>query len=81
MREDPEYFRIVGQIWTDLETIGCTSSFIGTILSVGHFSLNRSLSPNVIYLMTTSEREKLDRLPDRFTVYRGHDDRLLQGIS
>jgi hypothetical protein len=25
-REDPEYFKIVGQTWTDFETIGCTSS-------------------------------------------------------
>jgi hypothetical protein len=32
-------------------------------------------------MMTESEQEKLARLPDRFTVYRGHHDQLLHGIS
>ena len=31
--------------------------------------------------MTIAEQEKFTQLPDRFTVYRGHHDRLRHGIS
>lgn len=81
-REDPEYFRIVGQIWTDFETLGCTSSWLELLLNFEPLRQPaRKLSPNVIHMMTGSEREKFAQLPDRFTVYRGHHDRLLHGIS
>jgi hypothetical protein len=80
-REDPEYFRMIGQIWTDFETFGQPSSFLEMTLNLSSVPPNKLLSPNVIHLMTIPEQENLDRLPDRFTVYRGHDDRLLHGIS
>jgi hypothetical protein len=81
-REDPEYFQIVGQIWTDFEILGCSSSWLELLLNFEPLRQpERKLSPNVIHMMTSSEREKLAQLPDRFTVYRGHHDRLLHGIS
>jgi hypothetical protein len=81
-REDPEYFKIVGQIWTDYEILGCTSSLLELLLKIEPFHQpNRTLSANIIHMMTESEQAKFARLPDRFTVYRGHDNRLLQGIS
>lgn len=81
-REDPEYFKIVGQIWTDFEILGCTSSLLELLLNFGSFyQPDRKLSSNVIHMMTKSEQEHFARLPDIFTVYRGHDDRLLQGMS
>jgi hypothetical protein len=81
-REDPEYFKIIGQIWTDFEILGCTSSWLELLLNLEPLRQpDRKLSSNVIHMMTGSEQEKLARLPDRFTVYRGHDDRLLHGMS
>jgi hypothetical protein len=81
MREDAEYFQIVGQIWTDFETLGQTSGFLEMMIGLLPRDSSKILSHNVINLMTILEREKLAQLPDRFTVYRGHDNRLLNGIS
>jgi hypothetical protein len=81
MREDLEYFRMVGQIWTEFETLGQTSSLLEMMIGLQPISFRKTLSPNVIHLMTSSEQEKLIQLPDRLTVYRGHHDRLLHGIS
>jgi hypothetical protein len=80
-REDPEYFQLVGQIWTDFETLGQTSGFLEMMIGLSPIDFDKKLSPNVIYLMTISEREKIAQLPERFTVYRGHHNRLLNGIS
>lgn len=80
-RQDPEYFRIVGQIWTDIEVFGCTSSVLESLLTLHPFSSERSLSSNVIHMMTISEQEEFAKLPDEFTVYRGHHPRLLNGLS
>jgi hypothetical protein len=81
-REDPEYFKIVGQIWTDFEILGCTSSGLELLLNFEPLRQpDRKFSPNLIHMMTELEQENIDRLPDRFTVYRGHHDRLLHGMS
>jgi hypothetical protein len=81
-REDPEYFQIVGQIWTDFELLGCTSSWLELLLNIEPLRQpDLKLPANVIHMMTSSEQEKFTQLPDRFTVYRGHHDRLLHGIS
>jgi hypothetical protein len=80
-RQDPEYFRIIGQIWTDPEILGCTSSFMELVLDLPPFTVDRVLSKNTVYLMTDAEQQKLANLPDELTVYRGHHPRLLNGIS
>jgi hypothetical protein len=81
-RKDPEYFQIVGQIWTDFDTLSCTSSWLELLLNFEPLRQpNRKLPPNVVCMMTSAEQEKLAQLPDRFTVYRGHHDRLRHGIS
>lgn len=80
-RQDSEYFRIVGQIWTDTEGLGCTSSLMELLLSLPPLSSEQSLSSNVICMMTISEQEKFAKLSDEFTVYRGHHPRLLNGLS
>jgi hypothetical protein len=81
MREDPEYFQIVGQIWTDFETLGQTSGLLEMMIRLSPIDRNKTLSPNIIHLMTSLELEKFTELRDRFTVYRGHENRLLHGIS
>jgi hypothetical protein len=81
MRTDPTYFKIVGQIWTDRELVGQTSSTLEVLLGIERFSGNRARSPNIIHMMTEVERQKLADLPDEFRIYRGHDERLLNEIS
>jgi hypothetical protein len=82
MRDDPAYFRIIGNIWTDFEILSCSSSWLELLL---HFEPLRyptqKLSLNVIHMMTDVEQQQLAELPDQFTVYRGHEDRCLHGIS
>jgi hypothetical protein len=80
-RQDPEYFRIIGQIWTSFETLGQTSSFLEMMLGLEPFQSSQPPSPNVVHLMTEVERQKLSQLPDEFTICRGHHPRLLNGIS
>jgi hypothetical protein len=80
-RQDPEFFKIIGQIWTDYETLGQGSSFLEMMLSLEPFQGSQLLPPNVVHLMTETEREKLSQLPEDFIVYRGHHPRLLNGIS
>jgi hypothetical protein len=74
----PEYFKIIGQIWTDPECLAMTSSFLELMLGIMH---GRSIDPNVCEMMTPIERDKLSQLPTEFTVFRGHADSLLNGIS
>ncbi|PSB59508.1 hypothetical protein [Chamaesiphon polymorphus] len=81
MRTDPTYFKIVGQIWTDRELVGHSSSTIEVLLGIERFSAHRDRSPNIIHMMTEVERQKLADLPDEFRIYRGHDERLLNEIS
>jgi hypothetical protein len=81
MRTDPAYFKIVGQIWTDRELIGQTSSTLEVLLGIERFSGNRDRSPNIIYMMTELEQQHLTDLPDEFRIYRGHHERLLNEIS
>jgi hypothetical protein len=80
-RQDPEYFRIIGQIWTSFETLGQASCFLEMMLGLEPFQRDRPLSPNVVHMMTELERQKLAQLPDEFRVYRGHHPRLLNGMS
>jgi hypothetical protein len=80
-RTDPVYFKIVGQIWTDRELLGQTSSTLEVLLGIERFSGNRDRSPNIIYMMTEVEQKSLVDLPDEFRIYRGHHERLLNEIS
>lgn len=75
---DPEYFKIVGQIWTNPESLGQSSGFLELLLGLDY---GMPLSKHAHHIMTSSEQEKLTALPDELTVFRGHAHPLLQGIS
>jgi hypothetical protein len=81
IRTDSVYFKIVGQILTDHELLGQTSSTLEVLLGIERFSGNRDRSPNIIYMMTEVEQKSLANLPDEFRIYRGHHERLLNEIS
>ena len=81
LRTDPAYCKIVGQIWTDRKLLAHTSSTLEVLLGIERFSGSRDRSPNVIYMMTEVERQKLADLPDEIRIYRGHHERLLNEIS
>jgi hypothetical protein len=85
-RDDPAHFRLLGQVWTDPEILACTSSFLECFLQLDPVLMAEQYSPqllpqNVRYLMTESEQQTLAKLPEQMTIYRGHHERLLRGIS
>lgn len=75
---DPEYFRMLGQIWTNPESLGQSSSFLELMLGT---MVDLPLSKHVHHMMTSAEQEKLAVLSDELMIFRGHDHPLLQGIS
>lgn len=75
---DPEYFKMVGQIWTNPDSLGQSSSFLELML--GHMT-GMPLSKHAHHMMTPTEQDKLAVLPGELTVFRGHAHPLLQGIS
>lgn len=77
-KRNPAYFKLLGQIWTDRELLAQSSSFLELMLNTWH---GESPSEYVHHMMTSTEQEKLAALPNEFTVFRGHDDPLLHGIS
>ncbi|MEM8641237.1 MAG: hypothetical protein AAGG51_20835 [Cyanobacteria bacterium P01_G01_bin.54] len=77
-RQTPKYFQLLGDIWTDLEVLGQNSCFLGLFTGLDFQS---SPSENMRYIMTPSEQQTLARLPDQLLVYRGHNQRLRQGMS
>lgn len=80
-RQDPAYFRMIGQIWTDPELLGGTSGFLELLLSIQPSKTMPVLPPNVLHIMTLDEQQQFAELPEKFTVYRGHHERLLNGLS
>jgi hypothetical protein len=77
-RETPQYFQLIGQIWTDPECLGQTLSFLELMLGI---SDRQPISENVHDMMTPTEKDKLAELPEEFIVFRGHAEPLLRGIS
>ena len=77
--KNPDYYKILGQIWTDLEHIACSSSFLESML--GYFDDKKVSNEYAHYMMTPAERNIFSQLPNKFTVFRGHGDPLLNGIS
>jgi hypothetical protein len=77
-RKTPQYFQLIGQIWTDPECLGQSSSFLEVMLGISDRQL---ISENVHNMMTPTEKDKLSKLPEEFTVFRGHAEPLLNGIS
>jgi hypothetical protein len=77
-KETPEYFQLIGQIWTDPELFGQPSFFLE--LRLGIFD-HRPLSEHAHHIMTPTEQAKLSELPNEFIVFRGHAERLLYGMS
>lgn len=75
---NPSYYQVLGQIWTDPEMLGPSSSFLVFMLGI---MFGIPLSQHVHHLMTPSEQQKLAGLPPTLQVCRGHDDRLQGGIS
>jgi hypothetical protein len=80
-KQDPAYFRTIGQIWTAPEPLGCTSGFLELLLGIHPSKPTQTFSPNVLHIMTLAEQQQLAKLPEKLTVYRGHHERLLNGIS
>ncbi len=78
LRQTPEYFQLIGQIWTDLELLGQSSSFLELMLGIWN---GQTPHKNVHHLMTSNEQKQLAELPKTFTIFRGHDEHLLKGIS
>ncbi len=76
--ETPEYFQLIGQIWTDPELLGQSSSSLE--FRLGIFD-SRPLSEHAHHMMTPTEQDKLAQLPNEFIVFRGHAERLLYGMS
>jgi hypothetical protein len=77
-RVTPEYFQLIGQIWTDPELLGQPSCFLE--LRLGIFD-RHPLSEHAHHMMTPTEQDKLAELPNEFIVFRGHAERLLHGMS
>lgn len=77
-RQDPDFYQLLGQIWTDPEMLGPSSSFLEFILGI---MFGMPLSQHVYHLMTPSEQQKLASMSPTFQVFRGHDNRFLGGIS
>ncbi len=77
-QRDPKYFKILGQIWTNPESLGQSSSFLELMLGT---MAGLPLSKHVHHMMTSVEQKKLTALPKELTVFRGHDHPLLHGIS
>lgn len=77
-QRDPKYFEMLGQIWTNPESLGQSSSFLELTLGT---MVGLPLSKHVHHMMTSAEQKKLTVLPKELTVFRGHDHPLLHGIS
>jgi hypothetical protein len=84
-RQAPEYFELLGQIWTDPDLLMQSSSFLELMLGMGSAiswdKLRQPLSPHVFHLMTPAEQQKLAELPHELRVFRGHGEPLLHGLS
>jgi hypothetical protein len=84
-RQTPGYLELIGQIWTDPELLGQTSSFLELMLgmdsAVSWDRLRQPLSPHIAHLMTPGEQSQLAKLPPEFTVFRGHATPLFHGLS
>lgn len=77
-RPYPEYYRTIGQIWTDIELLAQTSSFLELMLGIDS---GKPLSNLTCHIMTSTEQRKYAEIPNEFIVFRGHDRRLLKGVS
>lgn len=79
-QRDPDFFKLLGQIWTDKDTEswGQSSSFLELLLGIAD---GMPLSKHVHHMMTSTEQDNLAALPSELTVFRGHAHPLLQGIS
>lgn len=65
---DKDYWEILGSIWSDSENIWQYKSILSMLLTA-----NRG---DKEFFMDDNEREFLDKLPDQFIIYRGH-----QGVN
>ncbi|UJB70988.1 hypothetical protein HRE53_08145 [Acaryochloris sp. 'Moss Beach'] len=79
-KRDPDFFKLLSQIWTDKDTEawGQSSGFLELLLGIAD---GMPLSKHARHMMTSTEQDKLAALPDELTVFRGHAHPLLQGIS
>ena len=75
--ENPDYYKMLGQMWTDEECLGESSPFLELMLGMD----NEISNEYAHYMMTLTEKNILSQLPNKFTVFRGHADPLLNGIS
>lgn len=71
---DADYWHILSECWTDTENMWQVEDYVRELVEYG---------PNGRWehFMSDGEREFLHALPDRFLVYRGHQDMNQQGVS
>lgn len=70
---DQEYWKLLGEIWSDSENLWQYGPILGHLLNK-----NR---PGREAMMDESEKEFLSKLPDEFTIYRGHQSKNKSGYS
>lgn len=64
---DEEYWKILGDIWTDSENIWQNKIIWGALLT--------SSRPKRKYFMNDEERAEFEKLPEKLTIYRGYQPR------
>lgn len=72
-RNTIEYYAEFGRLWTHQELITNSSDVFCMGFNAAHDKRT--------FMMTDDERESLSNLPDKFDVYRGHHELLLEGCS
>lgn len=70
---DEEYWELLGDIWTDSENLWQYSWMLNTLL--------HSNRPGKAKMMNDDEHDFLAKLPEEFTIYRGHQVRNRLGHS
>jgi len=70
---DKEYWSLLGQIWSDSENLWQYGSILNWLINEPR--------PGREAMMDEKEKEFMDKLPDEFTVYRGHQIKNKLGYS
>lgn len=70
---DQEYWSLLGQIWSDSENLWQYRSILNLLINEPRSERDA--------MMNEEEKKFMDKLPDEFTIYRGHQTRNKLGYS
>jgi len=70
---DQEYWELLGSIWSDSENLRQYGAILGCLINKDR--------PGREAMMDDSEKDFLSKLPDEFTIYRGHQSKNKSGYS